>query len=187
MVANWVVGLPGKRDHGKPTRRGPLRGRCGDHKHPVPGAGERRSPHHRGYHLPPRNNVCTSSYDGSLFSCRFGQSPNAHLTNASYRILTRCFPLLQLSVGHFSSELMVRATRGTEETTGSHFSSERSAKKRSGKGHPSPIRFPLCPCVVVPCHDAVPGSRHSHSRRSSWSRAIPSDALDWTLSSRSGL
>jgi hypothetical protein len=29
---------------------------------------------------------------------------------------TRCFALLQLSVGHFSSELMVHATRGTEET-----------------------------------------------------------------------
>jgi hypothetical protein len=37
MVANWVLGLPGKRDHGKRTRRDLRRGRCGDRKHPVPG------------------------------------------------------------------------------------------------------------------------------------------------------
>jgi hypothetical protein len=32
--------------------------------------------------------------------------------------------------------------------------SELSAKQRNGKGSISPIRVPLCPCVVVPCHDA---------------------------------
>jgi hypothetical protein len=38
-------------------------------------AGERSLSYHRGHHSPPRDNVSTRSYDGSLYSSRFGQSP----------------------------------------------------------------------------------------------------------------